>query len=129
MKTQGFILWNIKYEDQNDRKLTGLFKFCFCLIITTNWKWKENERARAKNPRSTLWRKSKISDRKLKKTLLFAIPLHIWRQSNMYNTFSLLKYQHAHTPYLRLKQGENDTFWNHFLKLLFLMTVRLVQSN
>ena len=129
MKTQGFILWNIKYDDQNDRKLTELLKICFCLITTTNWKWKRNERILAKNPRTAPQEKSRISVRRLKRILLFAIPPHIWRLGNMHNTFSLLKYQHAHTLYLRLNQGENDTFWNHFLKLLFLITLRLVQSN
>lgn len=53
MKTQGFILWNVKYDDQNDRKLTELLKICFCLITRTNWKWKRNERILAKNPRIT----------------------------------------------------------------------------
>lgn len=53
------------------------FQILFLLNYNNKLNMKKNERTHAKNSRITTWKKSKMSERRLKKTSLFAILPHI----------------------------------------------------
>lgn len=87
MKTQGFILWNIKYEDQNDRKLTGLVKICFYLFTTNKLKIKK-KRMKAfllKIQESVLGRKAEFQTEDWRKPLCLQ-PHLIFEGTAIYTT-------------------------------------------